>query len=214
MTAILLATTNAKKIERIRNLLKAAGTGVEAKIPSDLGLESVEVEEGSDLLENARAKARAYFGKTDLSILGMDSGFFIDNEILDPAMVKRNALAGADESGLSQEQIRDRMVAYYRAIAEKHGGQAEAYWKDVLVLIMPDGAERSAEAIRPVILTTETRGEVNEYFPLRSMYIPKATGKYVADSTPEEANKELAPISEALLEITKNMEENKELKSK
>jgi len=201
MTAILLATTNAKKVERIRKLLKVSGLDVVAKIPTDVGIESIEVEEGSDLAANARAKARVYLGKTELPVLGMDTGFFLEGESLDPAMVKRNALQGADENSLTQKEIGAKMLEFYRDLARKHGGKAEAYWKDVFVLVMPDGSERSADAIREVVLTDEVHGEVNEFFPMRSLYFSKVTGKYSCDATGEDELREMAPVTKALTEL-------------
>lgn len=201
MAAFLLATTNRSKVERIRKLLKASGSDIEAKIPTDLGIEPIEVEEGSDLPANARDKARAYLGQTELPIMGTDTGFFLDGEILDPAMVKRNALGGRDEKDLTQEEIQRAVLEFYIALAKKHGGQAEAYWKDVFVLAMPDGAETMAEAIRPVVLTDQVHGEVDRYFPMRSLYCSKATGKFTCDATEEDELKELAPYAQALAEI-------------
>jgi inosine/xanthosine triphosphate pyrophosphatase family protein len=214
MTTILLATANKQKIERIRKLLKASGVGVEAKIPSGLGIEAIDVEEGSNLLGNARAKARAYLGKTELPILGTDTGFFLDGEILDPAMVKRNALGGADEKSLTQKEISARILGFYRELARKHGGQAEAYWKDVFVLVMPDGSEKTAEDIREVVLTDEIHGDVNEFFPMRSLYYSKITGKFACDATEEDELRELAPVTEVLMEIIGDIGENREPKLK
>lgn len=201
MAAILLATTNVKKIERIRKLLKASGMDIEAKIPTDLGIEPIEVEEGSDLLANARAKARAYLGKTDLPIMGMDAGFFIDGEVLDPVLVKRNALEGRTESEFTQHEIGTRMLNYYRDLAARRGGEVEAFWKEVFVRLDPDGSERSVESARPVVLTDEVHGEVHDFLPLRSLYYSKVTGKYACDATEEDELRELAPVTKALRQI-------------
>jgi len=200
-TAILLATTNKAKIGRVRKLLKVSRPEVKVDIPTDLGLEAIEVDEGNDLLDNARAKTRAYLGKTGLPIVGMDAGFFVDGEELDPALVKRNALEGRDESEFSQHEIGQRMLVFYQNIARNHGGQVEAYWKDVFVMVLPDGTEKVAESIRPVVLTTEVHGEVSDFMPLRSLYYSKDTGKYAAVATEEDENIELRPISDALLNL-------------
>jgi len=213
MTAILLATTNVKKIERIRKLLKASGMNVEAKIPTDLGIEPIEVEEGTDLLANARAKARAYLGKTSLPIMGMDAGFFIDGEALDPVLVKRNALEGRDENEFTQHDIGMRMHNYYRDIATRHGGNVEAFWKEIFVRLDSDGTERTVESNRPVVLTNEVHGEVNDYLPLRSLYYSKVTGKYACDATEEDELRELAPVTKSLIEITKGIGEKQESNS-
>lgn len=207
MTAILLATTNKQKVERIRKLLKASGIGVEARTPSDLGIEAIEIEEGNDLMQNARAKARAYFGETGLSIMGMDAGFFIDGEALDPVLVKRNALDGRDENDFTQHEVGMRMHNYYCALATRHGGTVEAFWKEVFVRLDPNGTERMVESNRPVVLTDEVHGEVNDYLPLRSLYYSKATGKYACDASEEDELLELAPVTKALKEITKDLGE-------
>ncbi|MDQ7815277.1 MAG: non-canonical purine NTP pyrophosphatase [Patescibacteria group bacterium] len=201
MAAILLATTNKAKIERIRKLLKVSRSEVKVDVPTDLGLEVIEVEEGNNLLDNARAKTRAYLGKTGLPIVGMDAGFFVDGEELDPALVKRNALDGRMESEFSQHEIGQRMLVYYQNIARNHGGQVEAYWKDVFVLVLPDGTEKTAESIRPVVLTAEVHGEVDDFMPLRSLYYSKITGKYAAEAIEEDEMRELEPVSRALREI-------------
>ncbi len=201
MQAVLLATTNKAKIERIRKLLKASQPEFRVDIPTDLGLEAIEVEEGNDLLENARAKARAYHGKTESRIIGMDAGFFIEGEKLDPALVKRNALDGHEEREFSQHEIGQAMLEYYRSLAREHGGQVEANWKDVFVMVLPDGTEKIAEAVRPVVLASEVHGEVNDFMPLRSLYYSKDTGKYAAEATEEDEKRELEPVSRALREM-------------
>jgi len=193
---ILVATNNASKLTRVKDLL--VGTDVESLSPADLGIPSIEVEEGSDIEANAEMKARAYVGKTDLPILGMDTAFVIPGEDLDPAKVKRNALGGRDESEMSREEIGQAIVAFYRAIAERRGGRVEAYWEDVFALILPDGTIRRERGRRPVTLTSEIRGVPDPYFPLRSMYIVGLTGKYSIDQTPEEYMAEFEPYRSAL----------------
>ena len=193
---ILAATNNPAKVARLRLLL--AGQDVIVTTPTEAGITAVEVEEGSDLFENAERKARAYFGKTDLPILGMDSAFVIPGTELDPAKVRRNALEGQDEAALSADEIAKLMVAYYRRIAEAHGGRAPAYWQDVFALLNPDGTLKTDESRRPVILTPEVRGQTVPNFPLRSMYIVEATGKYATEQTEEEELVELKPYQQAL----------------
>lgn len=106
---ILLATNNPAKVDRIRAQMR--GCGFAFVTPAEAGIAAVEVEEGSDILENARAKAMAYAGKTDLPILGLDTAFVIPGEDLDPAKVKRNALGGRDERSLAVEEIAQAMHA-------------------------------------------------------------------------------------------------------
>lgn len=199
---ILVATNNPSKVERIRKLLKDIQPAIQIVTPKEEGLESIEAEEGSDLQSNAVAKANAYHGKTDLPILGTDTGIFIEGEDHDPAQVKRNALGGVDDPSMPQEEKAKRMIAFYTSIAKKHGGKAPGYWKDVFVLVMPDGTVQTSESRRDVVFTETVRKPVDEFFPMRSLYINNATGKYAADETEEEEiHVDLAPYRAALLEL-------------
>jgi inosine/xanthosine triphosphate pyrophosphatase family protein len=193
---IFVATNNASKLARVRELL--VGTDVECLAPRDLDIPAIEVEEGSDINLNAEMKARAYFGKTDLPILGMDTALVIPGEDLDPAKVKRNALEGRDETSLTQDEIAHAMSSFYAKIVERHGGRLSAYWEDVFALLLPDGSTRRERDTRPIIITPTIHGTLDPYFPLRSMYIVEPTGKYVADQTPEDHVVELRPYAEAL----------------
>ncbi len=193
---VLIATTNPAKVERVRALLH--DTGVELPTPTDIGLKPVDVDEGSDIAENARRKAAVYREFTDLPVLGMDSAFVIPGEDLDPAMVRRNALQGRDEAAMSRQEIAEAIIAFYQGIARKRGGTVSAHWDDAFALSLPDGTVREERSHRPVTLTTEVRGKVNPHFPMRSIYIVGPTGKYVADQTPDDEFLEMWPFTAAL----------------
>ncbi len=199
---VLLATNNPSKVGRIRTLVARAMPSVSVVTPGDIGLPSIEVNEGSDLAQNAEAKARAYFQKTDLPIIGMDTGLFIDGVQNDPAKVKRNALGDADASSLSPEEIGSRMNAYYRKIATSRGGEVPGYFLDALALLQPDGTVHRATAKREIVLTDRQKGEMDPHFPIRCLYRIKATGKYAAEQTEdEEINKDLLPLTDALMSL-------------
>ncbi len=193
---IFLATHNPAKMVRVRQVL--AGHPVEVLTPHDVGFASVEVEEGSDIVWNAEAKARAYLGKTTLPIVGMDSAFVVDGEALDPAKVRRNALVGRDEAAMTQQEIADAMIAFYADVAQRHGGTVSVCFVDVFVCLFPDGTRREERDERPALLTATVRDPVNPHFPLRSMYIAHATGKYGSEQTAAEEMEELRPYREAL----------------
>jgi hypothetical protein len=198
MQKILVATNNPSKIRRLRQLV---GSEVEFLSPSDLGIGIVEIEEGSDLDANAEQKARAYFGKTDLPILGMDSAFVIPGEDLDPARVKRNALVGLNESTLAPEEIARRMVEFYGQIAKRHGGFVPVERVDAFALLRPDGALTRERSTRTMRLTDKVVGPVDSHFPLRSMYIVEPIGKYANELTPEEESQDLEPYADAVRRV-------------
>ncbi len=195
---LLLATNNHSKVERVKKLLGAVLPTLQILTPADIGLEAVEVKEGSNMRENASMKAAAYAKLTDLPILGMDTGLSIDGEDLDIATPKRNALGGVDEDSLTQEEKAAKMDAFWRGIAAKHGGEVDGYWHDVAVLHMPDGTEFCEENKREIILTDKRKGEMDIYFPLRGLYKVKANGRYITEQSPEEEIfVELGPLTHA-----------------
>lgn len=196
---IMLATNNPSKVARVKKQL--AGRDVEILTPKDLGITPIETEEGSDIAENALMKAQAYFGNVDMAVLGLDTAFVIAGEDLDPAKVRRNALGGCDEVTMTQEEIRDAMIEFYQNIARRHGGTVDAYFDDVFALVLPDSQVKTERGQRLLILTDEVHGDVDAHFPIRSLYIVKATGKRVAEQSEDEEALELAPYRAALERI-------------
>ncbi len=198
---ILLASSNESKRARAEKLFKASGLDIKVHTPKSLGLTEIEADENGTLAENAEAKARAYSGKTSLPVLAIDTGFAIEGEDLDLARPKRNALGGIDENSLSQDEVGEKMLKFYQGIAKKHGGRVLAHWIDALALVLPDGSVERAEDSREVILTDIVHGEFDKFFPVRSLYISKTTGKPVKEETPEEEIKELEPMAWAQNEL-------------
>ncbi len=197
---VLVATNNSSKVERIRKLM--GDSGVSFVTPKEEKISSEDAVEGSDLVANALAKTKSYEGKTTLPILGTDSGFFIDGVNEDPAKVKRNALRGRDEKEVPQEEVSQLILEYYQSLAKKHGGSVEAHWEDIFVLVLPDGTVKRSSSKRFVTLTSKVHKPVDLYFPMRSLYINRSTGKYSVDQTEdEELNVDLAPYKEALKKI-------------
>ncbi len=167
---ILFASTNGGKAKLFRESFDKINSGIAVVAPSDLGITPIEVEEGSDLMENAEKKARAYFGKTDLPILANDAGVEIEGENLDPAFARRNALVGIDEKTLSPEEIAQRVTEFYSALAKKYGGTARTAIHTAFVLLFPDGRiERVSSTIKGVLVETP-EGELDVRMPLNNLF--------------------------------------------
>lgn len=202
MNKILLASTNSHKKDRLNLLARHFSKDYEFVIPSDLGVEKVEIAEDGDVYENAEQKARAYLGQTNLPILGYDVALVIPGEDFDPARVKRNALGGRTESELTREEIYHLMVDFYSGIAKKHGGEAEAHWIDALVLLKPNGEIRRADCQRPILITAKQVGKAEIEAPISNMYRVMPIGKYVAEMTEEEdIENRLKPIRKVLFKL-------------
>lgn len=195
---IFLATNNPRKVDRYRFLLE--GQDIDFVTANDLGIEAIDIVEGSDIEDNARRKALAYRDATGLPILGNDSAFMMNGVEQDPAQVKRAALEGRSEHEMTQEEIAEAVVAHYKKIVDENGGSLSAKWVDSYVLAYPDGSEKSIEAERSVTMG-KIKDPVEPYWPLRSMYTVDATGKYPYDQTDDEVRVELAPITKALVEL-------------
>ena len=196
------ASNNEGKMKRMQKLFKVAGLKTILRSPKEIGIKNFEVvEDGKTLAENAEKKAYALAKKTKLPVVADDGGFFIDGAEIDPVTVKRNALNGKDEKSFTIEEIAVKMQKFYQKIAAEHGGQVDAEWRNVLCLASSDGSVSQVEIVRPVILTNKVRGKVDPYLPLRSLYISKATGKYVLEQTEAEEMIELQPFTDGIKEI-------------
>lgn len=203
MKKIFLATNNAGKIERFKNLIKNAGLEIEIYIPKDFGLEKINPEEnGKTLAENAEIKARAYFGKVDMPIISNDTGFYVDGEGLVEAP-KRAALGIANEEHLTKEQIAESLLTFWKGIATKHGGRVDAAWVEEFVLLNPDGEKLISQSRREVVLTDKEYGDAHIQMPVRALYISKTTGKPAIQHTHKEEILEMKPVIDALVKLIK-----------
>lgn len=196
-----LATTNRSKIERMTKIFRWISEEIGEEIKLEAVPELIDVDETEPTLEeNSLKKALAYKGKYQLPIISLDSGMFIDNEEIDSVKIKRNALEGTDESKLTEDEIYQKMLKYYQKIAEKHGGKADFYFKDVYTILFPDGSRKQTSSVRHCTLTAIPKGYVPQ-FPIRSLYISKATGKRPAEQTEEDEKKEFRPICDAIVKL-------------
>lgn len=198
---ILLATCNKSKKVRAEKILKAGAIHIRLVSPADCGIDETDVAEDGTQEENAVAKAHAYEGKVTIPILANDTALYIEGEEIDPVKVKRNALEEGEEQILSQEEIAEKMRNFYQHIAARNGGAVGGRWVDIWALILPDGTVRTRRVERLMTLTDKPHGKLDIYFPVRQLYIPKATGKYALEQTDEEELIELRPISEAIQEL-------------
>lgn len=198
---ILLATNNKGKIERFKKLISTFNTDVVLRAPVELDIDEIDVvEDGETLADNALLKARAYFGKVDMPILANDTGFWVDGYGL-VETPKRTALQGTEEKELTEKQVSERLIEFWKDKATKNGGQVNAAWVEDFVLMGPDGKVHHARSRREVILTDKIYGTPHPQMPVRCLYISKATNKPSVQHTKEEELLELQPIVNAFKEL-------------
>ncbi len=203
MTKILLATNNQGKVERYRKIVKQINPLITLHTPKELSIEKIEVEENGTLEENAKKKAQAYFGKTNLPVIANDAGFFVKGKglVKNPKRIALNS----DEKNLTKEQIYELVFNYWRKVARNNGGEIDAAWVDAFALSMPDGNIYKEGARREVVLTDKLFGQPHIQFPIRALYISKTTVKPAINHTEEESFLEIVPIKEALSELIKKV---------
>jgi len=199
---ILLATNNGGKIERFKKLLTHTNLDIQPFTPTELGIEILDVnEDGSTLAENAKIKAHAYFGKVNMPILANDTGFYVEGEgFIDTP--KRIAL-GAEEKTLTQKEITEKLLQFWKSIATKHGGKVDAAWVEAFVVIYPDGSVKRSNSRREVILTDQEFGTAHPQMPVRALYYSKTTNKPAILHTEEEEILEMEPVIKALIMVLK-----------
>ena len=198
---VFLATNNGGKIERFKNLLKHVGKDIEVYTPKDLDIDIVDVlENGKTLAENAKLKAKAYLGKVDMPIISNDTGFYVEGDGFVYAP-KRHALGETDEKELLKEEIAERVLAFWKSVAARHGGKVDAAWVEAFVALYPNGEIKEAESRREIILTNQEFGTPHIQMPIRALYYSKATNKPAIQHTNEEEVLEMKPVTNALAKV-------------
>ena len=180
---VYLGTGNKAKLERFKHIFKYVNPDIEVEqVPEVIDVPEV-VDNG---LENSKQKVLAYKGKYEYPVISGDTSAFFEGEDFDPTHVKRVALAGEDESKLTQEQIAEKIKDFYINIAKKYGGKKEFYYLDSWSILFPDGEIKQLEYKREYIMTDKVQGKLDINFPMRSLHLVKATGKYPFEETEEE----------------------------
>ena len=176
---LIIGTTNPAKVGQLRDLLAPLGIEVEGmdkrKIPEV-------VEDGATVQENARKKAVAYAHALGETVLSMDNGLFIDG------------LAPERQPGLHVRRIGGtyaatdaELLSHAVALIKSLGGNATGYWEYGLCIASPDGKASEFTMRTPQRQFTSTPCEkVTPGYPLESVQIDPASGKYIAEMTQEE----------------------------
>ncbi len=194
------ASTNKSKLRRLQKLFSKISPSVKVEIVPDL----VDVEEnGKDVLENSLQKVLPYKNKYDCPVIAGDTAVVFDGEDFDPTHVRRVCLKGEDEKNLTQRQIAEKMKDFYINIAKKYGGAKEFYYEDGWAVLFPDGNYKQIKNKREYILTDKLQGDLDIYFPMRCLYLSKASGKNVFEQTEEDYFKEFEPQISALTKLFK-----------
>lgn len=180
MKEIIYGTINPAKVAQVRDVLEPLGFDVKSLTDFD---EQVTVEEdGETAEENARKKAVAYAKAFGKQVLSMDVAlYFID-------------LPDEQQPGLHVRRLNgeerasdDEMLEYYMNLAKSMGSdRIDAYWHYAFALARPDGTNTSFTRDTPRVFVSQQSERVIEGYPLESMQIDPASGKYISEMSKEE----------------------------
>lgn len=174
---LLYGTGNPAKLASMRR-------GLAQKDVDILGLSDMPVpppvveEKGSSPLENARIKAEAYFRFYGIPVFSCDSGLYFDGvpDEEQPGIHVRNV----NGRHLSD----DEMIEYYSKLARRYNNPVGRYLNAICLVL--DGehiysAMDDSLATQPFILTSVPHATRKDGFPLDSLSVDIATGKYYYD---------------------------------
>ena len=175
---ILYGTTNNGKLQAMKNALKVFDIELISLRDINSPLPHIN-ENGRTPLENAEIKARAYYEAFHMPVFSCDSGLYFDE------------LEEDEQPGLHVRRINgkeltdDEMIMYYASLAERHGGRITGRYRNAIYFILDEEHHYSSMdmsiATEPFVLGTVPHKKRVEGFPLDSLSIDIATGKYYYD---------------------------------
>ena len=175
---ILYGTTNKGKLQAMKKALETFDIEL-------IGLGDVECElphineNGTTPLENAELKARAYYEAFGMPVFSCDSGLYFDE-------LEENEQPGLHVRRINGKELTDdEMIQYYASLAERHGGRITGRYRNAIYFILDEEHHYSSMdmsiATEPFLLGTVPHPKRVEGFPLDSLSIDIATGRYYYD---------------------------------
>lgn len=175
---ILYGTTNKGKLQAMRSTLESFDIELIGLGDIDSELPCIN-ENGKTPLENAEIKAKAYYEAFQMPVFSCDSGLYFDE-------LQEEEQPGLHVRRVSDKELTDdEMIQYYATLAEHHGGRITGRYRNAIYFILDENhhyfSMDMSIATEPFILVTEPHEKRVEGFPLDSLSIDIATGKYYYD---------------------------------
>lgn len=195
---ILYGTTNKAKLDVMCDAVKNLDievidlNHVGAKIP-------LVNESGKSPLENAKIKAETYYQAFKMPVFSCDSGLYFDE------------LSDEEQPGVyvrrvnGKELTDDEMITYYASLASRHGGQITGRYRNAIYFILDEkhcySSMDDSIATEPFILSAIAHPKRVEGFPLDSLSIDIASGKYYYDLDLKEVSTSVEEGLEAFFKL-------------
>lgn len=180
MIQILFATGNQTKAQRFSKGLQEKG--IEVLTLKDIDTE-IEVEEnGSNAIENALIKARAYSKLVNMPVFAMDDNLYLENvpEEKQPGMYVRRV----NGKKLSD----DEMIEYYTNLVKKYGkdGKLTCRWVYGMAVIANNKENTYTWSKEDFYMVDIPSDKTHPGYPLNSISINKKLNKYFTEITEED----------------------------
>lgn len=172
MTTVILASSNAHKLEELQALFGSAGALEFVLAPRPLEVE----ETGETFLDNAHLKAAAYAQAFNSPALADDSGLCVD------ALDGRPGVHSARYAPSDAERIGKLLGELAGLPIERRG----AAFVCAMALHFPDGRTITVEGRCPGMITEQARGEGG--FGYDPIFLVPELGKTFAELTADEKN--------------------------
>lgn len=183
---ILYGTTNKAKLHVMKNAVESLDVELIGLGDMDSELPYI-IENGETPLENAEIKARAYYEAFHIPVFSCDSGLYFDE-------LKEDEQPGLHVRRVNGKELTDdEMIEYYGSLAEQHDGKITGRYRNAIYFIQDENHHYSSMdmsiATEPFILVSKPHSRQRvEGFPLDSLSIDIATGKYYYDLDEKEVS--------------------------
>lgn len=183
---ILFGTTNQAKLESMKRI--TGSLGVEIIGLNDLNRPLPVVDEsGQNPLENAKIKAETYYKTFGMPVFSCDSGLYFDS-------LEESAQPGTHIRRVNGKELSDEeMIAYYSNLAKEHNNRLIGRYKNAICFIVDDKISFTsmdeALATEPFMMISKPHEKRTPGFPLDSLSVDIASGKYYHDLTNRSVDK-------------------------
>lgn len=175
---ILYGTTNKGKLQAMKCAVNSLN--IELIGLNDLDSELPYINEnGNTPLENAEIKAKTYYEIFLMPVFSCDSGLYFDE-------LKEEEQPGIHVRRINGKELSDdEMIQYYASLAKQYGGKITGRYRNAIYFILDENHHYSSMdmsiASEPFILVAKPHLKRVEGFPLDSLSIDMASGKYYYD---------------------------------
>jgi 8-oxo-dGTP diphosphatase len=175
---LIYGTRNPAKIAQVQDALR--GTDIHVVGLSD-AVETTVEEDGTTPEENARKKAVAYAEAVNQVVLSMDAALYFKDidKSLQPGLYVRRIPGNPSAND-------DELITYYTKLINDHNGSLDGYWEFSFALGYPDGTSEAFVSQTPRRFVGTPDSNTIPGYPLESIQIDAASGKYITQLSAEE----------------------------